>query len=199
MLVLMFQSANTVAGQAGCLTTTGVMIVSHKDGQIVKASSKAGSTNGSVMLREEATILNSRGYTDDIVKVGFMRGPQAQLAKIVAVYAGKPMPGKLVVLEYLESDPVMREKLAEDLAYFEGDYERALGKKIKTNPKSGQVLTKGGQRIIRFVEYDMSGTVPDVFVQHDKVPQYQSVPTTPVPNVEPSLPVNEGDDDKLPF
>ena len=146
-------------------------------------------------------------FTDDVVKVAFIRGTISQLGKIVQKFANKTMPGRLWVREFLESDPQVAELIAEDLAYFKGDYERALGKKVKTNPKNGQVLTKDGERIIRFVDYDMSGTTQDVYVTHDRFAgssQFQAdmndlgvqAPSLPV-NQEQTPPSVEGQQDVL--
>lgn len=182
----MFQSANNAAVQAGCLDSTGVIIAPHVGGEIIKVS-KGDKANGSIMLTETATFMNRRGYLDEAKKVAFMRGPVTMLQRMATLYAGKVLPGRLCVQEFLEGTPEVQERIADDLKYFDGDYDKALGKKVKTNPKTGAFLTASGKRIIRFVDYDMSGTSQDILIQHDRVASTSTsvAPVTPVASAAP--------------
>lgn len=197
----MFQSAHNSAGQAGSLISTGVIIAPHATGEMIKVS-KADSTNGSIMLTETSSGMNARGYIEETKKVAFMRGSVAQLTQILGMYSGKTLPGRLRVEEYLEGSVEVAERIAGDLKYFKQDYTKALGKKVKTNPRTGAFLTKDGKRIIRFVTYDMGGQSGDVLIEHDKTPVAPSgaQASAPAPsNVAPVPELPQGKDSDAPF
>lgn len=86
------------------------------------------------------------------------------LEKFCAVYSNQDLPGRIVVNEFLESE--LREqykaRLNKNLAY-----EDAIAPYVKRAGKDGIELTLGGERILRFTDYDASGKVLDVFVKSD--------------------------------
>jgi hypothetical protein len=89
------------------------------------------------------------------------------LEKFVQVY-GKSgaIPGRIVVKEFVESEVPenFASRFNKNLAY-----EDAIAPYVKRAGKDGIELTLGGERILRFTDYDGSGNDQDIRVAHDNV------------------------------
>ena len=48
------------------------------------------------------------------------------------------------------------------------DFEGAIEGYLKKNPQTDSLLTKDGQRILRFQVYDPTGQLEDIFIRHDR-------------------------------
>ena len=69
--------------------------------------------------------------------------------------------------EYLE-DAIPQDIAARELRD-DVTLEEALKPYFKRAGQDGVILTKDGKRIVRFTEYDASGTVQDITLSHDNV------------------------------
>jgi hypothetical protein len=74
------------------------------------------------------------------------------------------VPGRIVVREFVESQVP-----GQFTARFNKklDYEDAIAPFVKRAGQDGEELTVGGERILRFADYDPSGQEQDIRVQHD--------------------------------
>lgn len=86
------------------------------------------------------------------------------LEKFCAVYSNQDLPGRIVVKEFLESElpEQYKARLNKNL-----EYKDAIAPYVKRAGKDGIELTLGGERILRFTDYDASGKDLDVFVKSD--------------------------------
>lgn len=100
-------------------------------------------------------------------RVALVRGEVEVLKAYVSMLAGKPLPGHIIVKEFLEDDlPASYESRLNKKAI---SREAAIEPFIKRAGKGGIALTLGGQRILRFTEYDATGSDTDVIVSYDNV------------------------------
>ena len=87
------------------------------------------------------------------------------LEKFVNANPSLTIKGQIVVKEYLESE--LPEAMA--IKYLRKDvtHEEAIAPFVKRAGADGPELTVGGERILRFSIYDVSGEDADVTVTHD--------------------------------
>lgn len=76
------------------------------------------------------------------------------------------LPGRIVVQEFVESElpASFKSRFSKSLPY-----EDAIASFVKRTGINGIELTVGGERILRFTDYDASGTIQDRIVAHDNV------------------------------
>jgi hypothetical protein len=80
------------------------------------------------------------------------------------------LPGRIVVNEFTESQ--LPENYQSRLDKNK-DWEEAIEPFLKRAGKDGILLTNGGERILRFTDYDRSGKSQDTTVAHDNVSAIQ--------------------------
>ena len=107
------------------------------------------------------------GWIRNSVRTALLRAETSLLEKFVSVY-GKSgsIPGRIAVKEFTESN--LPENYASRLNK-NVDYEDAIAPYVKRAGKDGIELTLGGERILRFTDYDGTGAEHDVRVAHDNV------------------------------
>ena len=88
------------------------------------------------------------------------------LEKFIAVYGNQDLPGRIVVNEFLESElpEQYKARLNKNLTY-----EDSIAPYVKRAGKDGIELTLGGERILRFTDYDGSGNVKDELIPNELI------------------------------
>lgn len=142
-----------------------VFIKPSETGAIINAY-KNNPQYGYIMLQSEEMSIEG-GWVRNKVRSALLRAEVALLEKFVQV-SGKTgtLPGRIVVNEFLESElpEHYKARLNKNLPY-----EEQIAPYVKRAGKDGVELTLGGERILRFTDYDASGKNQDVRVQHDNV------------------------------
>ena len=142
---------------------SNVRIVPGKTGLLVSAY-KTNADFGYVQLEQSAIVMTA-GWVREVKRTCLLRGKTATLEQFVSSCKGLQVPGKLVALEYLESQvpaDIAKEFLRDDVSY-----EEAIESYIKRAGADGPALTAGGERILRFVKWDMADQLYDINVTHD--------------------------------
>lgn len=163
-----------------------IKIVRQEDGvNFIKLNTKQNNPEkpqGSFGIEEEA-ITVTNGYVDNKVKKHWFRGEVANLEKMLNMYNYSTMPGKIFDTELLESDldsrpeykrqVVSKELINKPLAEFTPAELTALEEKlqyqVKRPGKNGPEMRKAGERILRFRDWDPTGTKVDTLIQHDNI------------------------------
>ena len=121
---------------------------------------------GYVTVQSEQIVMNA-GWIRTVSRTALLRAETTILDKFVAMNGNKPLPGHIVVKEYLESElPASFETRLNKNA---SSREEAIAPFIKRAGKEGIELTLGGERILRFTDYDATGNDTDIIVNHDNV------------------------------
>lgn len=143
---------------------SNVRIVPGKSGNVVTAYQK-NADFGYVQL-EQSSMSMVGGWVRDSKRTCLIRGKVSTLEQFVQAHKSLAVPGKLVALEYLESNlptDIAKEFLRDDVSY-----EEAIDPYVKRAGADGIPLTAGGERILRFVKWDVSGDqLHDIHVAHD--------------------------------
>lgn len=109
-----------------------------------------------------------------------LRGNVDELQSVANDAQGGKLPGRIRVYEVLEN-------IARDIALgintseahnvakgevhselIKTDFESAIESYVKKNPQTDALLTKDGERILRFQVYDPTGELADIFIKHDR-------------------------------
>lgn len=158
-----------------------VKMVSNKETNAV-VNQYANSTKGFGYMNLNQTLVTFGGNRVNTENRScLLRGNVDQLKAVQEQYATGEMPGRIRVVECLESaamrvangmadktdvgDVTALNELHSELV--KTDLEKAISGYIKKNPRTNTILTKEGERILRFQVYDATGELPDVKVQHD--------------------------------
>lgn len=142
---------------------SNVRIVPGKTGQVVTPYQNNG--DFAYVQLEQSAIVQSGGWIREVKRTTLLRGKTETLNAFVAGCKGLTLPGKLVTLEYLESQvpaDIAKEYLRTDVSF-----EEAIEPYIKTAGADGVALTAGGERILRFVKWDAADRMHDLHVAHD--------------------------------
>jgi hypothetical protein len=142
---------------------SNVRIVPGKKGTVVTAYD-SNADFGYVQLEQSAIVMTA-GWVREVKRTCLLRGKTATLEQFVSSCKGLAVPGKLVALEFLESQvpaDVAKEFLRDDVSY-----EEAIDSYIKRAGADGPALTSNGERILRFVKWDTADQLFDVNVIHD--------------------------------
>lgn len=142
---------------------SNVRIVPGKKGTVVSAYEK-NADYGYVQL-EQSAIVQTGGWIREVKRTCLLRGKTATLEAFVGASRGLQLQGKLVSLEYLESQvpaDIAKEYLRDDVSF-----EEAIEPYLKRAGADGVALTCDGERILRFTKYDPTDAMADVRVMHD--------------------------------
>jgi hypothetical protein len=135
-------------------TETGALVSTYKNNP----------NYGYITLQSEEMSVDG-GWVRNSVRTALLRAETSLLEKFVSTF-GKSgnIPGRIVVKEFTESQlpENYMSRLNKNL-----DYEESIAPYIKRAGKDGIELTLGGERILRFTDYDASGADQDVRVAHD--------------------------------
>jgi len=127
----------------------------------------ANSDYAYIQLTSVQMVTTSSGWLDEKRRSTLLRAKTSILEAFVALH-GKTLtvPGHIVVREFLENElpAEYTARLNKNLAF-----EAAVQPFLKRAGKDGIALTKDGQRILRFSDYDPSGLQSDISVAHDNV------------------------------
>jgi hypothetical protein len=137
-------------------TETGALISTYKNNPAY----------GYVTLQSEEMSIEG-GWVRNSVRTALLRAETPLLEKFVNAF-GKAgaVPGRIVVKEFAESQlpENFKSRLNKNV-----DYEESIAPYVKRAGKDGIELTLGGERILRFTDYDASGNDQDIRVAHDNV------------------------------
>ena len=107
------------------------------------------------------------GWMRSVKRSALLRAETEMLTQFIANTKGLTLAGKIVVKEFLESElpaDVAKMYLNKDVSH-----EEAIAPYIKRAGADGVELTLGGERILRFSNYDPSGNDQDVLISYDNV------------------------------
>jgi hypothetical protein len=138
-------------------TETGALISTYKNNPAY----------GYVTLQSEEMTTDSNGWIRNSVRTALLRAETALLEKYVSKFAkGGMLDGRIVVKEFVESElpENYTSRLNKNVSY-----EDSIAPYIKRAGKDGVELTLGGERILRFTDYDSSGAQVDVTVAHELI------------------------------
>jgi len=147
------------------MATNAVNIKANDKGAFVNVY--ASNKEFGYIVLESNSISTVGGWVRESKRTCLIRGYVDTLEKLVGAAPGKQMPGRIAVREYLE-DAIPQDIAARELRD-DVTLEEALKPYFKRAGQDGVILTKDGKRIVRFTEYDASGTVQDITLSHDNV------------------------------
>jgi len=126
---------------------------------------------GYIQLQSVEMVINGN-WIGEKKRTTLMRGSVELLQKYVATLAKNNMlAGKISVSEFLEDNCPENylSRLNDKIPY-----EESILQFLKSVDKDGPLMTSGGKRILRFTDYDPSGTAVDILVQHDNVDEIKA-------------------------
>lgn len=143
-----------------------VRIVANAKSNNLVTGYKNNPEYGYIQLEQTAMSIASNGWIREQKRVCILRAKVELLKSYVNANKSLQLPGKIVIKEYLESDvpDAILETLNQNV-----DYETRIATFIKRAGVDGDELTLGGERILRFSNYDSDGNDQDVLIQHDNV------------------------------
>lgn len=142
-----------------------VQISTKEDGSVITPYSNA--KDGYITVKSETRKFVG-GWARMSKRTALIRGPLDMLEDIVKTGV-HGLKGQIVVHEFVESQlPPQFEKLLNPTksTMTREELEKFY---LKTAGKDGEPLTRDGERIFRFSEYDESGVEHDTIVQHNNV------------------------------
>lgn len=144
-----------------------VQIVPNKDTSALVTPYAGNPQYGYIQLTQNFMDI-SGGWLRTKTKSCLVRGEVKSLSEWVRSLGGKNVvTGSIVTREYLESEvpeDVMKRYIDDSKTY-----EEAIASYVKRSGKDGIELTLGGERILRFSEFDGTGESSDVVVAHDNI------------------------------
>ena len=149
--------------------TTGVAVnkyVNSENFGFMNIQSKAVSFNGNRINSENRSCL-LRGNIDELQSVA-NSAQNGKLPGKIRIYEVTEAIARDVAMGNISSEAhnVAKGELHSEL--IKSDFEGAIEGFLKKNPKTDSLLTKDGQRVLRFQVYDPTGSLEDVFVKHDR-------------------------------
>jgi hypothetical protein len=156
------------------------MVASTKTGNVVNQYENSTKGFGYMNLRQTLVTFGGNQVNTEN-RSCLLRGNVEKLKAAQEQYPEGSMPGRIRVVECLESAAMrvsngMADKtdigdataLAElHSEIIKTDMEKAIEGFVKKNPKNNTILTKDGERILRFQVYDATGELADIKIQHD--------------------------------
>jgi len=146
------------------MNTNAVTIKASKTGAIVNVYKSNPSFGYIQLVSSERTIEN--GWVRTKSRSTLLRAEVETLNLFVAESKNLTLPGRIVVQEFLESElpASYKSRLSKTLPY-----EDAISSFVKRTGLDGIELTVGGERILRFTDYDATGRMQDISIMHDNV------------------------------
>lgn len=140
-----------------------VFIAPSETGALVNAY-QSNPEYGYITVKSEELQLVS-GSVRRKSRSALIRGEVKDLTAFVKTFAKSGMlDGKIVVREFLESElpASYKSRISTKMPW-----EDAIASYVKRAGQDGVECTVGGERILRFADYDPTGSEQDTFVQHD--------------------------------
>lgn len=162
--------------------STGVYVNKYanstKDFGFMNIQSQSVSFNGNRLNTETRSCL-LRGNVDHLQSI-VNSAKDGKLPGRIRLYEITEDIAREVAMGIIKSEAhsIAKNELHSEL--IKTDFESAVEGYVKKNPSSGTVLTKDGERILRFQVYDQSGESTDILIQHDR-------DNVPVSSVEQSI------------
>ena len=123
---------------------------------------------GFIQLTQETITMNG-SWIKESKRSTIMRGTVALLNKFVEANKSLQLPGTLIVKEYLESQ--VPQTMVDKYINKDIPWEEGISGFLKRAGKDAPELTVGGERILRFTEWDNTGQAVDMKVEHDNQAQ----------------------------
>lgn len=145
---------------------TKVQIIPNKKTGALVNPYQSNPEFGYIQLQQKSSVIEN-GWIREKKRNTLLRATVNILSEFVSTNKTLSLNGNIVVKEFVESEvPV---NYAERFFDKSKDYESAIAPYVKRTKADGIELTVGGERIIRFTEFDPSGTQTDISVAHDNV------------------------------
>lgn len=143
-----------------------IQLMPNKSGQMITVSQRNPEYGVIRIASEENAIDASTGFIKRVPKSFLIKDKVEGLTKFLEMYPNGTMPGKLVIVEFLESNaPAEFTKLLNKNL----SYEDSIASYVKRAGNDGPELTVQGERILRFTKYDASSVMHDTIIAHDNV------------------------------
>lgn len=140
-----------------------VTVTPAENGALVRAY--VNSPEYAYMVLESSELVSDGQWMREKKRTHILKGDTATLEKFAQQTKGV-LPGRIAVREFLESaipaDLLTRLDKSKT-------FDEAVDNFLKRAGKEGPVLTREGQRIVRFTDYDPSGSMQDIVLAHDNV------------------------------
>jgi hypothetical protein len=148
-----------------------VKFMPNEAGALITASKKNPSF-GWIRVASEETILDAvTGFPKTAKKSFLIKGQIENLTSFLALYPNGVMPGKLINIEFLESQaPAEFKKLINDKI----PYEEAIASYIKRPDAFGPEMTLEGERILKYTKYSPKLDVYDELIAHDNTEEIKA-------------------------
>lgn len=117
-------------------------------------------------------VVTGSGYVNNKKRTAIINGDVNDLIKLIKMLGTENWGGRIAILEYTENNVPAEYKSKfsyKDSKGYMVDEEEGMIKYLKKSSKDGVVLTKDGERIVKFSVYDPTGTMEDILVKHDNV------------------------------
>lgn len=139
------------------------IVPNKKTGNVINAY-ESNPEFGYIQL-EQSALVQEGAWIREVKRSCLMKASTEILNKFVAGTPSLTLPGKLVVKEFLQSE--LPEAMAQKYLRKDVTEEEAIAPFVKKAGSDGPELTFGGERILRFTEYDPTGEDNDIRVTHD--------------------------------
>ena len=120
------------------------------------------------VLQAEKIVHRPGGFIDKQTRTTILRAKKGILQSFIDAYPTGVVDGQIVIREFTESEcpESFMSRLRSDV-----DYEVAVQTFLKRPQDDAPVLTKDGERILRFTDFDPDNVLSDVRVEHDNQAQ----------------------------
>ena len=146
-----------------------VKVVVNSESKQVVTSFPNNPIFGYVQLESEQTVFQN-GWIKKKKRSTLMRGETETLKSMYV--EGQELQGKVVVTECLEDDIPAQQAYQLDKTK---DFEAQISYFLKrAGSKDAPILKKEGKRILRFTDYDETGSIPDTRVAHDNTAEVKA-------------------------
>lgn len=143
-----------------------IQIMPNKAGQMITVSTKNPEWGSIRLASSEMAIDAASGFMKNNSKSFLVKDKVINLGKFLEAYPTAVVPGKLVTVEFLESEtPAEFSKLLNKNV----THEEAIASYVKRAGADGPELTVQGERILRYTKYDAASKLFDTIVSHDNV------------------------------
>jgi len=142
-----------------------VQIKPAQDGSIISVY-KSNPKFGYIQLTSTEMSIEG-GWVREKSRTCLLRAEVPMLEKFIQLNGRTgTVSGRIVIREFQESElpENFQSRLATNV-----DYEKSIEPFVKRAGKDGIELTVGGERILRFADYDPSGKEHDIIIAHDNV------------------------------
>ena len=145
---------------------TKVQIIPNKKTGLLVNAYQRNPEFGYIQLQQKSSVIEN-GWIREKKRNTLLRATVGILADFVSQNKTLSLNGNIVVKEFLESE--VPAEYADRFFDKSKDYESAIAPYVKRTKADGIELTFEGERILRFTEFDPSGTSTDTTVAHNNI------------------------------